>query len=127
MADFRTLGKIKLDPVEKEFGKIMTDEIVVTDERLAHIRERHPDDYDLFERYGVDCVSDPNLIIRDKNNFGTVFMVKKLPDTNLNVVVRVALETDKNGLKNSVMTCYRIRDKNLKKLIEKNRVLYKKE
>lgn len=54
-------------------------------------------------------------------------MVKKLPETNLNVVVRVVLETDDNNLKNSVMTFYRIRDKNLKKLIEKNRLLYKKE
>ena len=55
------------------------------------------------------------------------YLVKKLPETNLNVVVRVVLETDDNNLKNSVMTFYRIRDKNLKKLIEKNRLLYKKE
>lgn len=41
-------------------------------------------------------------------------MVKKLPDTNLNVVVRVVLETDEIGWKNSVMTFYRIREKNLK-------------
>jgi len=46
-------------------------------------------------------------------------MVKKLPDTNLNVVVRVVLETDEIGWKNSVMTFYRIREKNLKKLIKK--------
>ena len=54
-------------------------------------------------------------------------MVKRLPDTNLNVVVRVVLDTDKEGLKNSVMTFYRIRERNLKKLIEKNGLLYKKE
>ena len=41
---------------------------------------------------------------------------KKLPDTNLNVVVRVVLETDEIGWKNSVMTFYRIREKNLKKI-----------
>ena len=54
-------------------------------------------------------------------------MVKKLPDTNLNVVSRLALDTDKSGLKNSVMTFYRIRDRNLKKLIEKNVLLYRNE
>lgn len=54
-------------------------------------------------------------------------MVKKLPYTNLNVVVRVVLETDEIGWKNSVMTFYRIREKNLKKLIKKNTLLYKKE
>lgn len=54
-------------------------------------------------------------------------MVKKLPDKNLNVVSRLALDTDKSGLKNSVMTFYRIRDRNLKKLIEKNVLLYRNE
>lgn len=127
VADFRMLGKIELTPLEKEFGKIMTDEIIVTDERLAHIRERHPEDYDLFKEYGVDCVCHPDIIIKDKKNTGTVFMVKKLSGTNLNVVVRVVLETDNKDLKNSVMTFYRIREKNLKKLIDKNALLYKKE
>ena len=43
-------------------------------------------------------------------------MIKKLPGTNLNVVVRVVLETDEDGLKNSVMTFYMIRERNLRKL-----------
>ena len=47
-------------------------------------------------------------------------MVKKLEDTNLNVVVRIALETDDKGIMNSVMTFYRIRERNLIKLIRKN-------
>ena len=55
------------------------------------------------------------------------FMIKKLPGTNLNVVVRVVLETDEDGLKNSVMTFYRIRERNLRKLEEKNKLLYKRE
>ena len=54
-------------------------------------------------------------------------MVKRFPETNLNVVVRVVLGTDNKKFKNSVMTFYRIREKNLKKLIEKNGLLYKKE
>ena len=40
-------------------------------------------------------------------------------DSNVNVVVRVALGTDCEGLKNSIMTFYRFRDKNLKKLMKK--------
>ena len=52
----------------------------------------------------------------EKKMHSSTFYVKKLLRTNLNVVVRVVLETDD-----------RIREKNLKKLIEKNRLLYKKE
>ena len=116
----QNLGKINTKVLEKEFGKIQTDDIIVTNERIDHIKERHPEDYDLFEKYGRESVSDPDLIIKDIKNKGTVFMIKKLPETNLNVVVRVVLETDDSKLKNSVMTFYRIRERNLKKLIEKN-------
>lgn len=127
MLDVRTLGRIDVQILEAEYGKIQTDEIIVTNERIAHIKERHPEDYFLFEQYGCESVTSPDIIIKDMKHCGTVFMVKKLPETNLNVVVRVVLETDDSRLKNSVMTFYRMREKNLKKLIEKNCLLYKKE
>ena len=127
VSEIRNLGKINTKILEKEFGKIQTEEIIVTNERIDHIKERHPEDYNLFEKYGKESVSSPDLIIKDVKNKSTVFMIKKLPETNLNVVVRVVLETDNSKWKNSVMTFYRIRERNLKKLIEKNGVLYKKE
>ncbi len=121
------LGKINTLPLESEFGKLLTDDIIITNERVEHIKIRHPEDYSLFELYGAETVSKPDVIIKDSKNAGTVFMIKKLPDTNLNVVVRLVLETDNSKLKNSVMTFYRIRNKNLEKLATKNKVLYKKE
>lgn len=127
MQKIQTLGKINRNFLEDEFGKIQTDEIVITNERLLHIMERHPDDYGLFVKYGVESVINPDIIVKDEKNKGTVFMVKHLKDTNLNVVVRVVLETDSSILKNSIMTFYRIREKNLKKLMKKNKVLYKRE
>ena len=127
MATIRPLGKINIDVIEKEFGNIQTDEIIVTNERENHIKDRHPEDYELFQKYGSETVNNPDFIIRDGKNLGTVFMVRKLPDTNLNVVVRVALDTDEEGLKNSVMTFYRIRERNLKKLIAKNSILIGKD
>ena len=134
VAVIRSLGNIKEDIIVKEFGEIQTDEIIVTEERENHIKERHPEDFELFKKYGDEAVTDPDYIIRDGKHEGTVFMVMKLPNTNLNVVVRIALESDGSDLKNSVMTFYRIRERNLKKLIEKNTallgkdaVLYKKE
>ena len=123
VATIRPLGNIKIDVIEKEFGKVQTDEIVVTNEREAHIKARHPEDFELFQKYGAETVNNPDFIIRDGKNQGTVFMVRKLPDVNLNVVVRVALEIDEEGLKNSVMTFYRIRERNLRKMIEKNSIL----
>ena len=134
MALILSLGKMDLSLLKDEFGKIQTDEIIITEERINHIKMRHPEDYSLFNIYGAICVEDPDYIIKDGKHDGTIFMVKKLEDTNLNVVVRIALETDDKGIMNSVMTFYRIRERNLIKLIRKNSsltgkdaLLYKKE
>lgn len=124
---YRTLGKLKTEYLEKRFGKLQTDELIIMDERLEHIRERHPEDVELFEKYGATAALEPDTVLVDGKHDGTIFMVKSLPDTNLNVVVRLALDTDDTGRKNSIMTFYRIREKNLKKLINKSEVLYSKE
>ena len=127
VSEFKMLGKIETQPLEEEFGKLMTDEIIVTNERIDHIKERHPEDYELFELHGRDTVNNPDIIIKDSKNSETVFMIKQLEDTNLNVVAKLILETGNPNHKNSVMTFYRIRNRNLKKLLDKNKTLYKKE
>lgn len=127
MAEIIELGKINTQPLEIEFGKLKTDEIVITNERIDHIKNRHPEDFDLFIKYGIQTVENPDIIIKDCKNIGTVFMIKKLPNTNLNVIARLVLDTDDKNLKNSVMTFYRLRNKNLAKLKNKNKTLYKKE
>lgn len=127
IAEYTSLGNLNCDYLSGEFGELQTSEIVVTAERLEHIRERHISDLPLFEEYALSAVTKPDIVLKDSEHKGTVFMVKKLPETNLNVVVRLALSTDTQGLKSSVMTFYRIREKNLKKLKNKHKVLYKKE
>ena len=125
--ELTVLGNLDPSPLISTFGHLQTTEVVVTDERIAHIKERHPEDYLLFEQYGRESILSPDILIQDVKNVGTVFAVKRLPDTNLNVVLRPVLDTDNPDFKNSVMTFYRIREKNLKKLMQKNPVLYIKE
>lgn len=45
MAEIIQLGKINTTPLEKEFGKLKTDEIIITNERIDHIKKRHPEDF----------------------------------------------------------------------------------
>ena len=127
VAEIIELGKFDTQPLEIEFGKLKTDELIVTNERIEHIKSRHPEDFNLFEKYSLSVVVEPAFIIKDEKNINTVFMVKKLENTNLNLVVKIILETDEKDLKNSVMTFYRIRERNLKKLVDRNKTLYKSE
>ena len=127
VAEIIELGKFDTQPLEIEFGKLKTDELIVTNERIEHIKSRHPEDFNLFEKYSLSVIAEPDFIIKDEKNVNTVFMVKKLENTNLNLVVKIILETDEKDLKNSVMTFYRIRERNLKKLVDRNKTLYKSE
>lgn len=127
MVELRVLGEIDERTLKEEFGKLRTAEVIVTEERIKHIRERHPQDVELFDLYGQKTITEPDMIVKDMKNEGTVFMIKHLPDYNINVVVRLALKTEDERLKNSVMTFYRIRTKNLEKLLKKNKEVYRKE
>jgi len=123
----RKLGKLNTDILFEAFGVLQTDEVIVTEERAEHILKQHPNDYDLFLEYADVTVTQPDIVVKDCKNTGTVFMIKRLENININVVTRLALSTDKSGLKNSVMTFFRLRDSNLKKMIKKNELLYKNE
>ena len=128
--EYKLLGKIgAVNEIRKEFGTLHTSDIIIMDERDKHIRDRHPNDYEFFEKHGKAAVNDPDLVLKDGKNDETVFMVKKLPDTNLNVVVKVAVDNIHPDYKNSILTFYRLRDKNLEKLKKKegNKILYIKE
>lgn len=127
MENIHSLGKINKQLLQEEFGELGTEEIIVTDERIEHIKIRHPEDYNLFKEYGVMAIEDPDSIIKDEKNKGTAFFIKAIEGTNLNVVVRLVLAGDNIHYKNSVMTFYRIRHRNLLKLAQKNKVIYKKE
>ena len=120
-------AKLNIHWLAADFGNLRTEEVVVTEERLEHIRLRHPEDFALFQEYGKQAIEDPDIIAKDEKHENTVFVIRQLPETNLNVVVRLVLDTDEPNYKNSVITFYRLRHRNLKKLLERNPVLYKKE
>ncbi len=127
MTKIHALGRLDLKLLEKEFGKIQTAETIITEERIQHILAHHPLDYPFLRTYGKSIISAPDFIVKDLTHTGTIFMIKKIENSNLNIIIRLVLETEHPQLKNSVMTFFRIRNRNLKKLIEKNTLLYKKE
>ena len=102
------------------------DEIIVRQERLKHISVNHPQDIELFLKFAKICIEEPDIVFLDLKHDQTVFMIKRLKDTNVNTIVRLVLQDEKKNLKSSVMTFYRIRDRNLKKLINTHKILYMK-
>lgn len=126
-ADYTVLGEIDFQLLGGEFGILKTKIVIVTNERLEHIERNHPQDIELFRKYASAILETPDIIIKDLKNSNTVFLIKTLQETNLNVIIKLAVDSDSDDIQNSVMTFFRIRQKNLKKLEKKNKILYKRE
>lgn len=75
--EYFTLGKLDTGLLGDEFGLLHTDEVIVTDERLDHIKTHHPQDYALFDRFGIETVNNPDEILADSKHPATVFLVKR--------------------------------------------------
>lgn len=116
-----------INKLEKICNEIRTDEVVLTRERLEHIKERHQEDFDLYFQQLQQIIDNPDYILKDAKNDLTAMLIKHIEDTNINVIIRLSIKNDRIHTKNSIMTLYRIRDKNLKKLMKRNETIYKRE
>ena len=65
------LGEIESSLLQGYFGELRTKEVVVTEERMEHIRERHPEDVELFVLYGKETVLKPDILLVDEKHIGT--------------------------------------------------------
>ena len=123
----RFIGKIDKNKIGEYANKITTEDIVLTDERKGHILEDHKSDYETIMKNIDRVVLNPNEVLEDAKNKDTLFFIDKLEKNNLNVIVKLNTTNNEEHPQNSIMTAWIIRDRNLKKLEEKNKTIYKKE
>lgn len=106
----------------------ITDEVIITNERIEHIKERHPDDYEQYCSYLSTIVEDPDYIIKDKH-YATALVLKCIEENGEKfcLALRLVTATDNPEYKNSIITFLRIREKEWNRLLNNKTVLYKKE
>lgn len=125
--DVHYIGKIDKNKIGEYSKRIATDDIVLTDERKLHIYEDHKKDYEIIINNIDRVVLNPKEVLEDCKNKDTLFLIDKLENNSLNVVIKLNTTNNKEHPQNSVMTAWIIRDRNLKKLREKNKTIYKNE
>ena len=121
------IGKIDKQKIGYYANKITNDEIILTEERKLHIYEEHKKDYELIMKSIKGGVLNPNEVLKDNKNKDTLFFISKIDTKNLNVVIKLNTTNSEEHPNNSIMTAWLIRDSNLKKLREKNEIIYKSE
>ena len=123
-----SVGKINRDIYKCITEDIVTDEVIITDERIQHIKERHPNDYERFYSYIPEIINDPDFII-EANKPNTAVVLKEIEERGekFKLVLRIKVQGDPEEYKNSIMTFWRIGGTTWRKTLKNKTVLYKKE
>ena len=123
-----SVGKIDRDIYKCITDDIVTDEVIITDERIGHIKERHPNDYERFCSYIPEIISHPDYIIEaNKPNTGVILKEIEEHGEKFKLVLRIKVEGDPDEYKNSIMTFWHIGETTWKKSLKNKKVLYKRE
>ncbi|MCI9246332.1 MAG: hypothetical protein HFJ30_04315 [Clostridia bacterium] len=121
------IGKLNKNRIGKYANKIVTFDVVLTEERRLHIYENHTKDYEQIIENIDRVVLNPNEVLEDLKHKDTILLIDKLEKDNLNVVIKLNIVDNESHPKNSVMTAWIIREKNLQKLRKNTQIIYKNE
>lgn len=107
---------------------IVTEEVVMTDNQLEHILQRHLEVFPAVLDVLRDILRDPDYIIEDKHPY-TGLVVKRLEtgSESLQVVLRICTSEDQPGYKNSVISCWKISERRLQNYLRNKKILYKRQ
>ena len=72
------IGRIDITKYKCVTHDIQTDEVIITDERIQHIKERHPDDFEKYCMYMREIIESPEYII-EANKVNTALIHKATP------------------------------------------------
>lgn len=122
------VGRIDIEKYKVISDRIRTDEVVITEERIQHIKGRHPQDFEKYSAYMKDIVENPQYIL-EANKPDTAFVLKEYIEAGnrFQLILRLAVEGDKPEYKNSVITFLKVEEKRFKRYLRTKKILYKSE
>lgn len=122
------IGKLDRAIFEPIFGALLTDEVIITFERISHIKARHPNDFELYCEFLKSIVEKPDLIL-EANKPNSAMLLKSIQSNgkSYKLIVRFLIPTDPTEYKNSVITFQKVSEKRYKTYKNSEKVLYKSE
>lgn len=128
VVDVHYVGKINRDIYECVTKDIVTENVIITDVQIKHIKERHPNDYERYCSYFEEIITRPDYIV-EANRPNTALVLKQIEVAGevFKTVLRLATSKDDPSYSNSIITFMKIDDKEWKRLLRNKSVLYKRE
>lgn len=124
--DVQIVGYIDRNIYNCITNKIITDEVIITDERIEHIKERHPNDYERFVCYLTEIIEHPDYIL-EANKENTAVILKEITANGekFKLILRLKIENNPTEYKNSIISFWHIGETTWRKTIKNKKVLYK--
>ena len=123
----RFVGKLNKEIFRCISEDIRIDEVIITDERIQHVNERHPGEHEKIKEYLKEAVENPDYIIAD-NNPDTGLVIKKIKSGNMYMQLVLRLCTTRNEMeyKNSIISLWEISEARLQNYLRNKPILYKR-
>ena len=122
------VGKIDLKKYQCVTNHITTDDVIITDERISHIKERHPHDFERYCQFLTESVENPDYIIEaNKPKSALVLKAFEKNEKQFKMIVRLVTPEDNSQFKNSIITFMKINSQEWRRLINNKKILYKSE
>ena len=75
---FEYIGNLDRKKLGKYRNRIITEDVILTAERIRHIKQHHPGDYENYGIYIKQIIKEPDYILEDKKNIDTVIYMKNI-------------------------------------------------
>lgn len=121
------VGKLNREIFRCISENIRTDDVIITEERIHHVNDRHPGEHKKIKEYIKEAVENPDYIIADKHpNTGLIIKEIKTGDLYIQMVLRICTSEDKTEIKNSIISLWEISERRLQNYLRNKSILYKR-
>ena len=86
------IGKIDIEIYRCVTADIQTSDVIITQQQIEHIQERHPNDYERYFKYVNEILESPDYIL-EANKPNTAFILKHICDNGKNYQLILRLKT----------------------------------
>ncbi len=123
-----TVGTLERDIYRCITEDIRVTEVVMTDNQIRHIKERHPGDYEKYSGYLQKIVAEPDYIL-EANKPNTAFILKEIRENGecFQLILRLCTSDEPKDYKNSIITFLKVDKKRWNRYLRTKKILYKKE
>lgn len=119
------IGNLDLSKLGKYRDKMVTTKVILTEERIVHIENHHPGNYQNYNKYIEDIISNPDYIIDDNKNIDTIILLKTINEKKIHIqlVIRLNTISDEQNKYNSILTLWKVRYSTYRQILRNKEII----